>query len=161
MQAFRPRYRNLVPIRRWDQAERSLLRQRAMTFSVEVHIPAELAVTLGVLTRHVVDIVCRTSFNWLLVIAHFHLSYEPVALSRVSGGQEKRLAAGGGERVTQRREHHEEEDNYNPKKRSRNEVQETPLPVAPLRSREVHLTHFSRGLDPIKCTFRSRTCRKF
>lgn len=144
VQALRPLDRNLVAIRGRDQAERGLLRQRALSLPIEVHLPAELAVASGVLARHVVDGVSRAGLDGLRVLAQLHHRHQAVPLPRIGGGHQQGLAARGGERVTKRGEDHEEEENDHAEERRRYEVQEPPLPEAPLRWRQVYVTHFAK-----------------
>lgn len=142
-QAVRPLDRNFVAIRRWDQAERGLLRQRTMPLSVKVHFSAELAVAPGVLTRHVVDGVGRAGLYGLLVLPELHQRHQTVSLPRIRGSrQEKRLATRGGHGVTQGREDQEEEENDYAEEGRRDQVQEAPLPRGPLRCGQVQVTHF-------------------
>lgn len=112
VQTLRPLDRNLVTIRGRDQAERGLLRQRAMALSIEVHIPTELAIASRVLARHMVDGVSRASVDGLWVLAKLHHRHEAVALLRISGGgHQQGLTARGSERVPKRSEDQEEEEN--------------------------------------------------
>ena len=157
MQALRPLHRNLIPIRRRDQAERGLLRQRAMPLPVEVHLPAKLAIPPGVLTRHVVDVdaIRRAGLDWLRVLPKLNRTHKAVALLRIGAGKKKGLAPWGSKRVAERSEHQEEEENHYPEERSRDEVQEPPLPQAPLRRWQIQVTHFDKYSDLIKPTFGS------
>lgn len=63
MEALGPRDGNPVPLGRRDEAERHLLRRRAVALAVEVHLPAQLAVPAGVLARHVVHLLSRAGVD--------------------------------------------------------------------------------------------------
>lgn len=55
VQALWPLDGDLISDRRRNQADRGLLRRRAVPLAVEVHLPAELTVPLRILARHVID----------------------------------------------------------------------------------------------------------
>lgn len=151
MQALGPPHRNLVPVRRRDEAERSLLRQRAVPLPVEVHLAAELAVPPRVLARHVVGVAVGTRLDLLLlletpfaaaealVLLLLHRRHQALALHRI--GLEQRLAPRRRQRVAERREDREEEEDHQREQRRRDHVQQPPLPRAPLRRRQAQVSH--------------------
>lgn len=102
MQTLRPLHGDLVALRRRDQAERRLLRARAMPLPVEIHIPAELAVNPGILTRHVIHHIGGAGVDRHLLPAVLHQRHHPPAVARIRPQQ--RLAPRGRQGVAERSE---------------------------------------------------------
>lgn len=110
MQALRPLHRNLVALRRRDQAERHLIRQWTVPLSVIIHLPTKLTVSPGILTGHVIDRISRAGLDDLVVLALLYQSHQAMALLRIRGGEQQRLPTGGGHGVPKRGEDHKEEE---------------------------------------------------
>lgn len=96
MQALRPWDRDPVPIGRRHQAERRLLRRRAVAFEVEIHVPAELAVPPRILTWHAIDGFRRACID-RRPLPSVDEGEQPPSLARIGGaGGREGPAAGGG-----------------------------------------------------------------
>lgn len=108
IQALRPTDRDLVAIRRGNDAERRLLRRRAMPLAVVVHFPAEMAASPRVLARHVIHVAGGARFDAARV--------RPAGLHRggeagvVAGGGQGRPASRGGDGAEAPRGEEEEEE---------------------------------------------------
>lgn len=147
IQAGRPLHRDLVPLRRGDQAERRPLGRRAVPLPVEVHLPAELAVAPRILAGHVVGVVVGAGLDVAGVeLAGLDGGDEAGV---VAGGEEEGLAAGGGEGVAEAGEDEEEEEEDEAEEDGDHEVQELPLAGAPLRRGQAQVAH-PRTLSPIR-----------
>ena len=142
MQAVRPPNRNMVPIRRRNQAQRGLRGQRTLPFPIEIHLPTELTVSPGILARHVIHLLRRTSLDRLL-LPRLHQRHQPLPLPRIRRRKQQGLPAGGRQRVTERSKHQKEKNNHNAEKRRRHEVQEPILPRVTLRRRQIQMPHFT------------------
>lgn len=117
-----------------------------MPFSIKVHLPAELAVPPGVLTRHVVDGVGGAGLDGLLVLALLDQGHQTVSLLGIGvGGEEQGLASRGGHGVAQGGEDEEEEEDDYAEEGRRDQIQEAPLPGDPLRCGQVQVAHFGSG----------------
>lgn len=110
VQALRPLDRNAVPYRRRDQAKRRVLGQRAMPLPIKIHLPAQLAVPPGILTRHVIGGVGGAEIDGGVAPGGLDEGDEAGAVAGVGGGAEEGLAAGGGEGVAEWGEDQEEEE---------------------------------------------------
>lgn len=139
IQAGGPLHRNLVPLRRRDQAERRLLQQWAMPLPVKIHLPAELAVPPRVLAGHVIGVVLGAGLDVVRVqLAGLDGGNESGV---VAGGEEEGLAAGGGEGVSEAGEDEDEEEEDEGEQEGNPEVQELPLARVALRRGQAQVSH--------------------
>lgn len=109
MQTVGPLNRNVISTRRRNQAERHILRLRAMPLSVEIHLSAELAVHARILARHVVHVIGGARFDAVRLPALDNCR-QALPLTWIRRGSEQRLAARGGQGVAERGEGGEEEE---------------------------------------------------
>lgn len=140
MQALRPLHRYFVAVRRGDQAERGVLRPRAVSFSVVIHFSTQLTVQPRILTWHVVHSVSGTSLDGSL-LPSLDNGDEAVALPWIGGRQKKGLAAGSRKRITKWSKNEEEEKEYEAEEERGYEVQKPPLAWVTLRSWQIQVTH--------------------
>lgn len=94
MHAFRPPHRNPIPIRRRNQTNRCLLRQRTMSLPIVIHLSTQLTIPPWILARHMIHLTWRTSLNTLPIQHPFlNCHHQTVALFRINGGRSHHTAA--------------------------------------------------------------------
>lgn len=94
VEALRPLYRDLVPLRWRNQAERRFLCRRTVPLSIVIHLSAQLTAALGVLAGHVVDVIGGAGFDVARgQLARFHRLDDAAA---IPGGEYHGLSAAAG-----------------------------------------------------------------
>lgn len=85
-----------------------------MPLSIKIHLPTQLTISLGIFTRHVINVLSRAGIDHLgAARGLLQGDNELLPLAGIgSGSSEQGLATGRGEGIAERGEDEEEEEDY-------------------------------------------------